>query len=115
MDTPQVTPALLDDALAGLETDSSALGLAADGGWWIIGLRRPDRRVFEGVPMSTRRTGSEQLARLRALGHDVRLLATLVDLDLVTDLPAVTADGLAPRTAALAVGLGLLPDPVAAG
>jgi hypothetical protein len=115
MDTPQVTPALLDDALAGLDTDTAALGLAADGGWWIIGLRRPDGRVFEGVPMSTRRTGSEQLARLRALGHDVRLLPTLADLDLVTDLPAVTADGLAPRTAARATAFGLLPDPVAAG
>jgi glycosyltransferase A (GT-A) superfamily protein (DUF2064 family) len=115
MDTPQATAALLDESLASLDDSSAALGLAADGGWWAIALRRPDRRVFAGIPMSTRRTGSEQLARLRALEHDVRMLPTLVDLDVAADLPAVTAGGGARRTRSLAVRLGLLPDPVAAG
>ena len=41
MDTPQVTVALLDLALAALDTAPAALGHAADGGWWAIGLRRP--------------------------------------------------------------------------
>ncbi len=115
MDTPQVTPALLDDALASLESSTAALGLAADGGWWAIALRAPDPRVFQGVRMSTRRTGSEQLARLRALEHDVGILPTLTDLDVVADLPAVTAGGAAARTEALALRLGLLPGPAVAG
>jgi glycosyltransferase A (GT-A) superfamily protein (DUF2064 family) len=115
MDTPQATPALLDEALATLGTHGAALGPAADGGWWAIALRRPDARVFEGVRMSTPRTGSEQLARLRALNHDVALLPTLVDLDTAADLPAVTAGGTATRTLAVALRLGLLPEPVGAG
>ncbi|HEX3621424.1 MAG TPA: DUF2064 domain-containing protein [Acidimicrobiales bacterium] len=115
MDTPQATPALLDDALGSLEDSSAALGLAADGGWWAIALRRPDPRVFAGIPMSTRRTGSEQLARLHALDHDVRLLPTLVDLDVAADLGAVTASGAARRTRDLAIRLGLVDAPVAAG
>jgi hypothetical protein len=115
MDTPQATAALLDDALATLGEHSAALGLAADGGWWAIALRRPDPRVFAGIPMSTRRTGSEQLARLRAFNHDVGLLPTLVDLDVAADLPAVIASGAARRTSALAMRLGLVPASTVAG
>jgi rSAM/selenodomain-associated transferase 1 len=111
MDTPQVTPGLLDDALATLDARTAALGPAADGGWWAIGLRRPDARIFAGIPMSTDRTGADQLTRLRSLGHDVALLPTLVDLDRIDDLQAVS-DGA--RTHAVATRLGLLPQRVGA-
>jgi glycosyltransferase A (GT-A) superfamily protein (DUF2064 family) len=108
MDTPQVTPELLDDALALLDPSTAALGLAADGGWWAIGLCTPDPGVFLDVPMSTSRTGELQAARLRALGLDVVELPTLVDLDTGADLPAVTRDGAAIRTAERARTLGVL-------
>ena len=114
MDTPQVTPSLLDGALAALDTATAALGLAEDGGWWAIALRRPDPRIFSGIAMSTARTGADQLARLRALGHDVRMLPTLVDLDTVADLPAVIGGGEARRTHDVAARLGLLPAAVPA-
>jgi len=109
MDTPQVTPALLDGALSTLDTSPAALGHAPDGGWWAIALRRPDARAFIGVPMSTATTGAAQLARLHLLGLDVAPLPELVDLDTVADLPAVTAGGTAIRTEALARTLGVLP------
>lgn len=109
MDTPQVTPALLDDALASLDETSAALGLAVDGGWWAIGLRRPDARVFAGIPMSAATTGAAQLARLGELGLSVTTLPALVDLDTVADLPAVTESGSAIRTAAQARRIGMLP------
>jgi uncharacterized protein len=108
MDTPQVTARLLDDALASLEQTSAALGLAADGGWWAIGLRRPDRRVFTGIPMSTAGTGAAQGRRLRQLGLSVTALPTLVDMDTADDLAAVTASGSAIRTVAQARRIGML-------
>ena len=107
MDTPQVTPALLDGALSALDSAGAALGHAVDGGWWAIALRRPDARVFVDVPMSTSRTGAVQEARMRELGLDVAKLPTLVDLDRVEDLPAVTSGGSAIRTAARARSLGV--------
>ena len=110
MDTPQVTAALLDDALETLDITSAALGLAEDGGWWAIGLRQADARVFLGIPMSTSRTGAAQLARLHRLGLDVTSLPTLVDLDTIADLPAVVGRGTAIRTASLARTLGVLPS-----
>src|SRR3954452_9162751 len=69
MDTPQVTPDLLDRSLGTLLTNGvdAALGDAEDGGWWAVGLRNADPRVFLGVPMSTPGTGAAQRARLDAL------------------------------------------------
>jgi len=109
MDTPQVTPDLLDEALAALDTAGAALGPARDGGWWAIALRTPDDRVFLDIPMSTSETGGHQLARLHRLGLTVATLPTLVDLDMIDDLPAVTASGSAIRTTALARTIGVLP------
>jgi rSAM/selenodomain-associated transferase 1 len=83
MDTPQVTPALLGDAAAQLlrpDTDA-VLGPAADGGWWAIGLRRPDPEVFVGVTMSRATTGLEQRQRLEDRHLRVRSLAPLQDVD----------------------------------
>ncbi|MGH9154729.1 MAG: DUF2064 domain-containing protein [Acidimicrobiales bacterium] len=94
MDTPQVTPALLRGALAALAHPAAdaALGLAADGGWWALGLRRPDWRALIGVPMSTPVTGAAQLRRLRYLGLAVATLPTLRDVDVMADAVAVAAD-----------------------
>lgn len=109
MDTPQVTAALLDAALAALDATAAALGHAADGGWWAIALRRPDSDVFLGVPMGTVSTGRLQEARLRALGLDVTTLPVLADLDTVDDFPAVVEAAPLSRTADVAKQLGLIP------
>jgi len=108
MDTPQVTPELLDEGLAALDAAGAALGLAVDGGWWAIALQAADPRVFLDIPMSTTATGGAQLARLQQLGLAVMMLPTLVDLDTFDDLPAVTESGSAIQTAALARTLGVI-------
>jgi glycosyltransferase A (GT-A) superfamily protein (DUF2064 family)/SAM-dependent methyltransferase len=79
MDTPQVTAQLLDSDWEGAD---AALGLSEDGGFWAIGLRygHPPG-LFDGVPMSTSRTGSAQLARLINSGLSVKLLPPLRDVD----------------------------------
>jgi len=95
MDTPQVTPGLLRDglrALAAPGTDA-VLGPALDGGYWAIGLSRPDARAFLGVPMSTSRTGDAQLERLDSLGLRVRLLPALRDVDEIEDARAAARSG----------------------
>ncbi len=87
MDTPHVTPELLShsaELLMHWDVDA-VLGPAADGGWWTIGLRRPDPRVFAGIPMSTDRTGADQLQRLECLGLRTALLPCLADVDRIED------------------------------
>ena len=87
MDTPQVTPPVLEAALerlASSETDA-VLGRAVDGGWWALGLRGPDPRAVLGVPMSTPHTGAHQLSRLRELELRCTELPVLRDVDRFED------------------------------
>jgi rSAM/selenodomain-associated transferase 1 len=91
MDTPQVTPELLDAGLGALERCESVFGAALDGGYWGIGLHAPDPAVFAGVPMSTPHTGAVQRARLATLGHATAFLPPLRDVDTFADARAVAA------------------------
>jgi rSAM/selenodomain-associated transferase 1 len=89
MDTPQVTPALLEAGLDAVLAGEAAFAAALDGGYWGIGLHEPDARVFDGVPMSAGNTGAVQLGRLAALGLRTRLLPPLRDIDTIEDARAV--------------------------
>lgn len=93
MDTPQVEPQLLEEAIDALLAPGAdaVLGHAEDGGFWAIGLRRPDGRAFAGVPMSLAETGARQEESLRGLGLHLVLLPTLRDVDLIDDARAVAA------------------------
>ena len=86
MDTPHVLSHQVDGAIAALHTADAVLGLADDGGYWLVGLRRPDREAFEGVPMSTDRTGAQQLSRLQARYATVAMIEPMRDIDACIDL-----------------------------
>ncbi|MFE3634996.1 DUF2064 domain-containing protein [Streptomyces cellostaticus] len=94
MDTPQVTPALLTVDFADCD---AYFGPAEDGGFWALGLARPEPALLRGVPMSTAATGSVQRERLVAAGLRVRDLPSLRDVDTAADAAAVAA--LAPHGA----------------
>jgi rSAM/selenodomain-associated transferase 1 len=91
MDTPQVTRALLQSAVAHLLQPrvDAVLGLAEDGGYWAIGLRTPSPALFLGVPMSTAVTGARQRARLCQHGLRTGDLPMLRDVDTIQDAYAV--------------------------
>jgi rSAM/selenodomain-associated transferase 1 len=92
MDTPQLTAVLLSDALASLRTVDAVLGMAADGGWWALGLREPRHAaVLRDVPMSTDRTGRLTLEALQGLGLRVAMLPVLRDVDTIADVREVVA------------------------
>jgi glycosyltransferase A (GT-A) superfamily protein (DUF2064 family) len=106
MDTPQVTADELTAAMAWLETPGTTgrpgrprtpgpdavFGPATDGGWWALGLRRPQPHVFAGIPTSRPDTGRLQLDRLHALGLRVHVLSTRTDVDEWPDALAVAAE-----------------------
>jgi uncharacterized protein len=94
MDTPQLTPSLLTHATERLMVPGvdCVLGAAEDGGWWGIGLRRSDPRVFIDVPMSTDATAWFQRRSLAALGLVTHELPVLRDIDLFEDAVAVAAE-----------------------
>lgn len=96
MDTPQLTPRHLADAGDALGRRDACLGRAVDGGWWGLGLRRPDPGLLLGVVCSSPITGAEQHARLVGAGLSVTRLPVLRDVDDADDAAVVAA--LAPTT-----------------
>ena len=105
MDTPQVTPQLLDAGLGALEGADAVFGAALDGGYWGIGLRRPDPAAFDGVPMSDPSTGVAQRVRLAELGLRTAVLPPLRDVDTIDDARAVAAEAPGSRFAATLAGI----------
>jgi rSAM/selenodomain-associated transferase 1 len=89
MDTPQLSADLLRQALACLAEHEAVLGLASDGGWWALGLQRPDGSLLRDVPTSRDDTGARQLAALRGAGLEPHLLPELRDVDTADDARAV--------------------------
>lgn len=101
MDTPQVRPTLLGDALDVVADSGAAFGPATDGGWWLIGLARPHPAMFEGVTMSSPSTGQRQLERMRALRYHPEVMPTLTDIDTWTTAEEVAVEIPQSRTAAM--------------
>jgi uncharacterized protein len=93
MDTPQLTVSHLGVSFA--EHDAW-FGPAQDGGFWALGLARPDPALVRGVPMSREDTGAHQYRRLVDAGLRVGSLPLLRDVDTAACAAAVSA--LAPHT-----------------
>ena len=81
-DTPQVTVDMIGDAVASLESGEAdaVFGPSTDGGFWMLGLRRPDRSLLAGVPMSAQDPGRVLLERLAGAGLRVALAPRLTEV-----------------------------------
>jgi rSAM/selenodomain-associated transferase 1 len=90
-DIPDVTRTHIAAAFRLLGRHDAVFGPAADGGYWLVGLRRRPRvlRPFRGVRWSTEHALSDTLANL----HDcsVAQLPTLCDIDTAADLARCAA------------------------
>lgn len=109
MDTPQVTAELLTGCARQLLEAPAVLGLAHDGGWWVLGVRAAEMaECLRTVPMSQPDTGELTLKALRDKGIDVTPVQLLADIDVVDDIAAVRdACGPASRFARVTRAAGL--------
>ena len=90
MDTPQVSAGLLDDCARRLLETPAVLGLAFDGGWWVLGVRTPAAaECLRTVPMSQPDTGELTLKALRDNGINVTTVQPVADFDVVDDVAMV--------------------------
>ncbi len=90
MDTPQVNPELIGRCAQALADNAAVLGMARDGGWWVLGVTEATTAdCLRSVPMSAPETGAETLAALLHTGITVELLSELADVDTLDDVDAV--------------------------
>jgi uncharacterized protein len=62
-------------------TADVVIGPSEDGGYYLIGLRRPAPALFEAMPWSTAAVLDETVARTRRLGFRLALLPPWFDVD----------------------------------
>jgi glycosyltransferase A (GT-A) superfamily protein (DUF2064 family) len=92
MDTPQITPGLLARCVRQLANADAVLGHAADGGWWLLGLRDPScASALASVPTSRPDTGVLTQEALSTAGLTVATAPVLRDVDTASDAWTVAA------------------------
>jgi rSAM/selenodomain-associated transferase 1 len=91
-DIPALGPETLSRAYEALESHDVVFGPAEDGGYYLIGLRRPQPRLFAEMSWSHPRVLEISLARAKAQGHRVALVDRLADLDEPADLERLRSD-----------------------
>ena len=90
MDTPQVTGELIGECAQVLTGRDAVLGMASDGGWWVLGVSDAAMAdCLRVIPTSRSDTGALTLAALRDTGIDVGLVCELTDVDTIDDVAAV--------------------------
>ncbi len=87
-DSPNLPTSLLRQAAAALADDGDrvVLGPAADGGYYLLGVKAPHGRLFENIAWSTSEVAGQTRERARALGLGVVELDPWYDVD---DAPAL--------------------------
>jgi hypothetical protein len=86
-DCPGITAELVEDAFERLAAADLVLGPATDGGYYLIGLRRPLPALFADISWSCETVLRDTLQRARRLRVSATQLATLADVDRPEDLP----------------------------
>jgi hypothetical protein len=84
--------------------DRVVLGPASDGGYYLIGLKRQHRRLFEDIAWSTERVFGQTLERAASIGLEVATLPTWYDVDDAASLQWLCVEVLHGRQPAGCVG-----------
>jgi len=85
-DAPALDAAYLREAAAALVSHDAVFGPALDGGYALVGLRRPAPALFEGIAWSTPQVMAQTRERLVRLGLRHAELRALADIDEPDDL-----------------------------
>jgi rSAM/selenodomain-associated transferase 1 len=82
-DSPTVTAKAFREAVAQLqgEDDRIVLGPCDDGGYYLIGMRKLNRHLFEEIDWSTERVFAQTEERAREVGLKVHVLPKFYDVD----------------------------------
>ena len=79
--------------------DRAVLGPSSDGGYYLLGLKKAHRRMFEDIEWSTEAVAEQTLDRAQELNLDVHVLPTWYDVDDVQSVRDLYLELSSPKTA----------------
>lgn len=85
-DIPALNSTIISSAFSALDHADIVIGPAADGGYYLIGMKEPHGELFRDIPWSTERVFETTASRIRQLGLSVSHAVKLADIDRVEDL-----------------------------
>lgn len=86
-DSPSFPPVLIEQAFTALESGTDVvLGKSADGGFYLIGLRRKSSRLFERIEWSSPKVFEQMTRNINLLNLNLKLLLEWFDVDTPDDL-----------------------------
>ena len=91
-DVPTLPLSVYQEAFAMLDRSDVVLGPALDGGYYLIGLKQPEEKLFTGVPWSTDQVLAVTQQQAKTLGLSVGLTTTWRDMDTIADLQALITE-----------------------
>lgn len=91
-DGPSLPPEYIHRAVDHLEEADVVFGPAEDGGYYLVGAKKPCPQIFTGIAWSTSRVLSQSLAKCKQLHLKTALLPTWYDVDTAQDLERIRSD-----------------------
>ena len=85
-DIPTIEQSLLSKAFSELDHSAIVLGPSDDGGYYLIGTKKPQPKIFDGVNWSTELVLSETLEKISQNNLTVSMLSERSDIDTYSDV-----------------------------
>ena len=86
IDCPGINQVILNEAFNSLQNHDLVLGVAEDGGYYLIGLNRPIPQLFDNIAWGTDQVLNQTKNIAQQLKLDIHYLTTLSDVDRPEDL-----------------------------
>src|SRR5262249_20695155 len=105
-DSPTLPPALLVATARVLAQpgDRAVLGPSSDGGYYLLGLKAPHRRLFEDVAWSTEEVARQTRERAAEIGLETHVLPEWYDVDDIASLRLLCGEVIEGRTFSSSLG-----------
>ncbi len=100
-DSPTLPPRVIEQACQSLSAGSAdvALGPTVDGGYYLVGVRKPELQIFQDVSWSSRNTFAHTARNVRQLNLKLLTLEQWHDVDTFADLRSLSDELLSDENA----------------
>ncbi len=84
-DIAKLSTKIIEDAFSKLKTSDYVMGKALDGGYYLLGMKKPSPFLFEDIEWSTPNVGQETINKIKMNGKSISFVETLSDIDYIKD------------------------------